>query len=167
MPVKDTTILRWLGERGTSNEDVLQFIDEHGFTVLGKDERHTWQIQTPSANETVNLKQALQAIERIRIDRVAYRARVHEQKAKESFERSAASLKEMLDLYGHTQNDAHAWGYSPYPRAKRLSDGTIEVTTYHFESEWHTEVCQTEVEVVNYLYTDGDGYWDPGEWEKE
>src|SRR2546421_7988472 len=58
MPVNDTTILRWLGECGNSSEDVLAFITKHGFTSLGKDERHTWQIQTPSGRETINLKQA-------------------------------------------------------------------------------------------------------------
>jgi hypothetical protein len=44
------------------------------------------------------------------------------------------------------------WGYSPYPRAKRLADGTTEVTTYHFESEWHTATFKTEAEVVHHLY---------------
>src|SRR5947207_13207565 len=45
MPVNDTTILRWLGKRDSSSEEVLAFIDAHGFTVLGKDERGTLQLQ--------------------------------------------------------------------------------------------------------------------------
>jgi hypothetical protein len=110
------------------------------------------------------LKQALQAVERIRIDQGKTRIQVRKQKVKEDFEQSAASLKEMLNLHGHAQNMHSAWGYSPYPSAKRLPDGTIEVTTYHFEGEWRTETCQTAAEVVNSLYTGEGGYWDPGTW---
>src|SRR5205823_9200997 len=121
------------------------------------------QIQTPSGN-TVNLKQALQEVERIRIDRAKAEAEARKQKVKEDFEQSALSLKEVLDLHGHAQNMHSAWGYSPYPSAKRLPDGTLEVTTYHFESEWRTEICQTEAEVVNSLYTGEGGYWGPGTW---
>jgi hypothetical protein len=38
MPVNDATILRWLGERGNSSEDILAFIAIHGFVSEGKDE---------------------------------------------------------------------------------------------------------------------------------
>lgn len=163
MPVSLRSVLFWLGKRGTSTEDVLTFLTEHGFTAHGKDERNIWRIQTPDGT-IVNLKQALQAIEQKRINQTVEQARASEQRRKEDIARSVQSLKETLDRYGVAQNTMSAWGYSPYPFAKRLPDGTIEVTTYEFEGEWRTHICQDEEKVVRYLYN---GYWDAGIWSKE
>jgi len=92
------------------------------------------------------------------------RQREEEQARQASIERSVSSLKDTLDRYGEAMNEASAWGYSPYPMAKRLPDGTIEVTTYEFESEWKTIICQNEIGVVKRLYSDGEEYWNPGIW---
>lgn len=163
MPVDKDVILQWLNKCGPTQEEMLAFLDNHGFVALGKDIQQRWRIQTPSGN-VVNLKQALQEVEHIRIDRANARAREREQERKEEFEQSVQTLKEALNLHGEAMNDCAAWGYSPQPIAKRLSDGTIEVTTYHFESEWHTATFQDESQVVSHLYSDSEGYWDPGVW---
>jgi hypothetical protein len=163
MPVRDTTILRWLGGRGTNSDDVLAFIKEHGFIALGKDEKHIWRIQSSDGN-IVNLKQTLQAIEKIRVDKANEEARAWKQKMDEEFEQSIKSLKEALDLHGNAANETSAWGYSPFPLAKRLPDGKIEVTTYHMEGDWRTEIYDDEREVVYALYTGDGGMWNPGIW---
>ncbi len=164
IPVDETTILHWLGKRGSTSEEMLATLAAYGFVVIGKDERGIWRIETPGANETINRKQALEALERIRIDQTNAQHRARKQKIQEAFKHSAASLKEALDLYGSAQNDAHAWGYSPSPYAERLADGAIQVTTYHFEGDWREETFKTPEEVVCHLYADGDGTWNPGEW---
>ncbi len=69
---------------------------------------------------------------------VAQHRREQQQKLLEDFRSSVISLKETLDLFGEAQNKASAWGYSPFPLAKRLADGTIEVTTYHIASLCNT-----------------------------
>jgi hypothetical protein len=51
-----------------------------------------------------------------------------------------------------------------YPHAKRLNDGTIEITTYHFEGEHRIKILDNETDVIDYLYDDGDAYREPGEW---
>lgn len=84
----------------------------------------------------------------------------------QEIEQSALSLKNILDLHGKAMNRASAWGYSSYPLAERLPDGTIKVRTYHMESEWRTRILANESDVVRYLYTDSDGWWDVGEWEQ-
>ncbi|GHO77013.1 hypothetical protein KSD_47840 [Ktedonobacter sp. SOSP1-85] len=165
MPVNEIAILRWLGKRGADKEDVLQFLSKHDFSILGKDEHNIWRIQSPDGN-IVNLKQALQAIEKKRIDQAEEKKLAEKKQFEEEIEQSALSLKSVLDLHGQAMNPAHAWGYSSHPLAKRLPDGRIEVTTYHFENEWRTDILETELDVVRYLYTDGDGGWDVGEWEK-
>jgi hypothetical protein len=164
MPVEDWTILRWLGQRSTSIEEMLTFIADHGFVVEGKDERGIWHIRMPSGRDTINLKQTLQELERMRIDRVNAYKRAVTQRFRERLDSSTKHLKEVLDLHGEAMNEGYAWGYSPFPMAKRLADETIEVTTYHFEGEWRTTVCQTEFEVVRYLFTDDEGGWEPGTW---
>ena len=163
MPVDKETILRWLGKHDTNVEGVRQFLHEHGFLMQEKDEQNRWRIQTPSG-ESINLKQALIEMEKVRREQILQKGRDQEQKRKELFEQSTQSLKETLDIHGEAMNERSAWGYSPYPIAKRLADGTVEVTTYQFESEWSTEICQNESEVVGYLYSDGEGYWEPGTW---
>lgn len=163
MPVNIPTILHWLGERGTTSEDVHRFLCEHGF-ITEKDERNIWSIQSP-AGENVDLKNALKVIEQKRLDEIAKRRLDTLQRTQERFEQSMLSLKETLNLCGEATNQAHAWGYSPFPFAKRLMDGMIEVTTYHFEGEWQTTLCQTEKDVIQYLYTNSDGSWDVGIWE--
>jgi hypothetical protein len=166
MPVDELTILRWLEKRGSTSEEVLDTLAAYGFVVIGKDERGIWRIETPQANETINRKQALEVLERIRIDQAEARQRAWKQKIQEAFKHSATSLKETLDLYGSAQNTASAWGYSPYPYAEREADGAIRVSTYHFEGEWREKIFRTPEEVVRHLYADGEGTWNPGEWTK-
>ena len=163
MPVDMVTILRWIGTSASDSEGVNQFLRAHGFLMIGKDERHIWRIQTPSG-AIINLKQTFVELERLRIKQGEQRQREQEQARQASIEQSASSLKDMLDRYGEAMNEASAWGYSPYPMAKRLPDGTIEVTTYEFESEWKTILCQNEIGVVKRLYSDGEDFWNPGIW---
>jgi DNA polymerase III epsilon subunit-like protein len=165
-PSLDAPVIRLLlSEYGITSENAYQFLRTHGFTVAEDDERTLQRIQSPTG-EYVPLTQALDAIEQKRLDDLAQHQHERKQKLLEDFRKSVTSLREMLALFGAAQNEASAWGYSPSPLAKRLADGTIEVTTYHFEGEWQTTLCQTEEEVVNNLYSDGDGTWDPGEWTK-
>ena len=87
------------------------------------------------------------------------------QSVQAKFEKSAEGLKKILDTSGKAQNTNSAWGYSPYPIAKRLSTNQIEITTYHFEDEYETAICETEAETIEHLYSDDeDNYWTPGSW---
>jgi DNA polymerase-3 subunit epsilon len=163
-PSLDAPVIRLLlHEYNLASENAHQFLRTHGFTVAEDDERLLQCIQS-STKESVSLAQALTAIEQKRLDDVAQRQREQKQKRLEDFKNSVISLKETLDLFGEAQNEASAWGYSPFPQAKRLADGTIEVTTYHFEGELRTALYKTEEDVVNHLYSDGDGTWEPGAW---
>jgi DNA polymerase-3 subunit epsilon len=163
-PSLDAPVIRLLlNEYNLTSENAHQFLRTHGFTVAEDDECLLQDIQS-STGESVSLAQVLNLIEQKRLDDVAQCQRKQQQKLQEDFKNSAMSLKETLDLFGEAQNEASAWGYSPFPLAKRLADGTIEVTTCHFEGEWRTTRSKTEGDVVDYLYSNSDGTWDPGKW---
>lgn len=163
IPVSDWAIHGWLGKRGTSSEDILAFIKEHGFTFAGKDDKHAWCIRAPDGT-IINLKQTLQAIEQKRLDEAKERTHERKQKFEEDLKKSIESLKETLDLYGHAGNDKPAQGIYSVCSAERLPDGKIQIVTYHFEGEFQTNTYENEDQVVYALYTEGNGGWDPGIW---
>ena len=162
-PSLDAPVIRLLlSEYDLTSENAYQFLRTHDFTVA-EDDVHTLRRVQSSTGDYVPLTQALAAIEQKRLNDLAHAQREREQKLLGDFRKSVTSLREMLALFGEAQS---TWGDSPSPLAKRLADRTIEVTTYHLEGEWETTLCQSEEEVVDHLYSDGEGTWEPGEWIK-
>ena len=99
--------------------------------------------------------------QQVKVRQVESRSQIQRQKEQRAQE------NRLFDAYGYRWKKewrTDGWGYSPFPLAKRLADGTIEVTTYHFEGEWRTTLYKTEEDVVDHLYSDGDGTWNPGKW---
>lgn len=164
IPVSEYAVSQWLGTRGYSPDDIIAFLADHGFTPEGKDAHGAWRILSPSGNETLNLKQALQELERMRLDYVQAKNEARRKEMQEEFDRSVKTLQETLERHGRAVNDYPAWGYSPQPMARLLPDGEILVRTYHFEGDWQEDTFESAEDVVGELYCDGDGQWDIGEW---
>lgn len=165
MPVSEYAASHWLGERGYFPDDVIAFLIEHGFTSEGKDARGIWRILPPSGNETINLRQALQALERVRLEKVRAREEAERKRMQAAFERSAKSLQEKLELHGSAWCGDLAWGYAFISRVERLPDGKILVET-KIDGDYQKETLETAEEVVDYLFSNDGGGWEPGEaWE--